>query len=85
MTARVTQEEFRRLKKSDKRSKYGNRRTAGYDSKKEARRGVELEQLEQAGEIVNLRRQVAIYRADFVYERDGRRIVEDVKGYRTET
>ena len=82
-----------------------------YDSKKEAKRGVELEMLVKAGEIANLRRQVKYvlipaqrepdivgpkggrkpgktieqelsYIADFVYEKDGETIVEDVKGYR---
>ena len=82
-----------------------------YDSKKEARRGIELTLAEKAGEIQNLRRQVKFvlipeqrepdtvgprggrkrgkliekelaYIADFVYEEDGRTIVEDVKGYR---
>lgn len=82
-----------------------------YDSKKEARRGVELALAEKAGRIQNLRRQVKYvlipaqrepdrigprggrkvgkvleqeiaYIADFVYEKDGEEIVEDVKGYR---
>ena len=45
---------FRRYKGN----KYGNRKTGGYDSKAEARRGAELELLQAAGEICNLRKQV---------------------------
>ncbi len=64
-----------------KRSKYGNVKTDGFDSKKEALRHAELLLLEQAGEIRNLRTQVKYllipacpperatnYVADFVYE-----------------
>lgn len=68
-----------------------------FDSAKEARRYSELKLLERAGEISDLQRQVkftlipksederpVFYIADFVYEeKDGKRIVEDVKGYRT--
>lgn len=82
------------------RSKYGNVKTEAngvvYDSKKEAKRALELEQLEKAGEIHNLKRQVKYvlqpsffffgktireisYVADFVYEEDGKVVVEDVK------
>ncbi len=82
------------------RSKYGNVKTEVngivYDSKKEAKRALELEQLEKAGEIHNLKRQVKYvlqpsffffgktireisYVADFVYEEDGKVVVEDVK------
>lgn len=39
-------------------SKYGNEKTDGYDSKREAARGAELEVLERAGQISGLRRQV---------------------------
>ena len=74
-----------------------------YDSKKELRRWHDLQLLERAGEITNLRRQVKFklipaqriagkvverecsYIADFVYERDGVTIVEDCKGFRTDT
>ncbi len=67
-----------------------------FDSKKEARRWDELIQLENAGVIRNLTRQVdfdlivngvliARYRADMVYEENGERVVEDVKGMRTAT
>lgn len=61
-----------------------------FDSRKEANRWVELWALEQSGSIQALRRQVRIpivvagvkvcvYVADFVYIRDGRRVIEDVK------
>lgn len=82
-----------------------------FDSKKEATRWVELNHLQDAGEITNLRRQVkftlipaqregetitargiqrpgkviereCFYVADYVYEQDGKTVVEDVKGYR---
>lgn len=84
-----------------------------FDSKKEALRWVELNHLQDAGEITNLRRQVkftlipaqregetitargiqrpgkviereCFYVADFVYEQDGKTVVEDVKGMKTD-
>lgn len=77
--------------------KYHNRPTNGFASKREAKRAVELQLLEKAGEIRNLRMQVkyeiipkqdgeraAHYIADFVYERTSYHVVvEDVKGFRT--
>ena len=72
-----------------------------FDSRAEMRRWCELQKMEKAGEITNLRRQVKFvlipnqykvfndgvvyerecsYIADFVYEKDGRTEVEDVKG-----
>jgi hypothetical protein len=81
-----------------KASKFRNRKTTldgeTFDSAKEARRWQELKLLEAAGEIKSLRRQVTFpcehngvlitkYRADFVYEQQGRVVVEDSKGYRT--
>ena len=38
--------------------KYFNKKTRGYDSKKEAKRALELHDLEKDGEIVNLQEQV---------------------------
>jgi prophage pi3 protein 45 len=81
-------------------SKYHNRKTKGFDSAKEAKRGSVLELLLRAGEIENLQRQVKIelqsgfeikkqkirainYIADFVYKKNGKTIIEDVKGFRT--
>jgi len=68
-----------------------------FDSKAEASRWSHLRILERAGEIINLRRQVAYpltgrdwstictYVADFVYQTPtGEVVVEDVKGQRTE-
>jgi len=72
-----------------------------FDSKKEAKRYLELKVLERAGVISNLilqpkfllqdsfkykgKTQRAIfYIADFEYIKDGKRIVEDVKGVKTE-
>ena len=66
-----------------------------YDSKLEAKRAQELDLLEKAGFISNLRRQekfpveingkkVFTYIADFVYvNSEGNMVVEDVKGVRT--
>lgn len=69
-----------------KRPKYGNRKTNGYASAREAKRAAELKLLERAGRITNLREQVKYelipkqngeracsYIADFVY----REIPED--------
>lgn len=66
-----------------------------FHSKREAKRYRVLRAELQAGLISGLRRQVPFrlhvwpnkvalrtYRADFVYIRNGQRIVEDVKGYR---
>jgi hypothetical protein len=83
-----------------------------YDSRKEARRHVQLLDMERNGEITDLQRQVKFvlipaqrepdtigprggvkkgkllehecaYIADFVYEANGERVVEDTKGVRT--
>ena len=68
-----------------------------HDSIKEANRWCELKLLERAGKIRLLQRQVkyllipkqegereVCYIADFVYQEDGKLVVEDVKGHRTE-
>lgn len=69
-----------------------------FDSYKEARRYMELRLLERAGKLKALELQVPFellpkcgknravkYVADFVYwDKDGNKIVEDAKGYRTE-
>ncbi len=87
------------LRKKIGRSKFGNIRTQSdgftFDSKKEANRWGQLRLLERTGHIKYLKRQVAFplivngqliakYKADFVYEEDGKRIVEDTKGFRTQ-
>lgn len=72
-----------------------------YDSKKEAKRSVILQQEERYGLIKHLERQVVFelqpgytnnqgkkirpitYRADFTYEKEGQKIVEDTKGWKT--
>lgn len=99
-------------------SKYNSRKLEfdgqKFDSKKELRRWQDLRRLEQAGRILDLKRQVSFeliptqrgpdiigprggvtpgkvieysthYIADFVYQKDGVMIVEDVKGFRTDT
>lgn len=67
-----------------------------HDSIKEANRWCELKLLERAGKIKLLQRQVkyhlipkqegereVCYIADFVYQEDGKVVVEDVKGKKT--
>ncbi|MDE2470831.1 MAG: DUF1064 domain-containing protein, partial [Bradyrhizobium sp.] len=78
-------------------SKYANKRTDGFASKREAKRAAELKLLERAGQISELQFQVPFevipkqpgeratkYIADAVYRENGRTVVEDCKGYRTE-
>jgi len=80
-------------------SKYRNVRSLYkgmlFDSLKELRRYQELELNQQAGIISNLRRQVSfnldvnrqrvcIYKADFVYMENGKEVIEDAKGMRTD-
>ncbi len=66
-----------------------------FHSKREARRYQDLRLLERAGEITNLQRQVRFpikingelvttYVSDFTYEQDGKVVVEDSKGWRTD-
>lgn len=69
-----------------------------FDSVKEYHRWCDLRLLERAGRISDLKRQVSYelipkqdgeractYAADFVYkDADGKTVVEDTKGYRTE-
>lgn len=80
-----------------KPGKYGNVKTEAegmkFDSKREAKRWMNLRLEETAGQIKDLTRQVVyplvvngmqicIYVADFVYERNGL-VVEDAKGFKT--
>lgn len=90
-------------------SKYNSRKTTIdgiiFDSKKEAKRYIELKQMEHDGLIQELQLQVPFelvpsfyieidgkkkkrrnirYIADFVYYEDGQKIVEDVKGRKTD-
>ena len=66
-----------------------------FDSKRESERYAELKLLQRSGQISNIRRQVPFelvpkqdgersvkYIADFVYEENGRMVVEDAKGFR---
>ena len=66
-----------------------------FDSQRELKRWQELKLLEKAGEITDLKRQVpfelipkmgrqrpTFFVADFVYAKDGFKVVEDSKGYR---
>ena len=68
-----------------------------FDSKKEGNRYCELKLLERAGQITDLKLQVPFeicpsqqgeraikYIADFTYTESGKKIVEDVKGKRTD-
>ena len=67
-----------------------------FDSKREAARYQELKLMERAGQIYGLalqqrfelipkhgKNRAVYYRADFVYVKDGKMVVEDCKGYRT--
>ena len=78
------------------KSKYGNIRTNGFASGREAKRAFELQLLERAGEISDLKMQVpyevipacgperaAFYVADFVYLKNKTLVVEDAKGAKT--
>ncbi len=79
-------------------NKYHNVKTNGYASSKEAKRAEELKLLFHAGQISDLVEQPEFvlvppqdgeravkYRADFgYYDLEGKRHVEDVKGFRTE-
>ena len=85
------------MKYSYNKSKYNNIKTTTldgikHDSKKEAKRWMELCLLQRAGEISDLKRQVPFelipkqegeravkYIADFVYTENGKQVVEDVK------
>lgn len=67
-----------------------------FDSKAELERWVQLKLLARAGKITNLERQVRFeiipkigrlraihYVADFAYDLDGKRVIEDRKGFKT--
>lgn len=68
-----------------------------FDSKKESKRYLELKLMEKAGVIKDLQLQVsfmicpkiptetkgAYYRADFVYVENEKKVIEDVKGFKT--
>ena len=94
-----------RKKVAQNGSKYGNKKVEingiQFDSKREARRYLDLRAMEIAGQIQNLQLQVKYtliprqridgkvverevnYVADFVYEQNGKTVVEDSKGHRT--
>lgn len=86
-------------------SKYHARKTTidgiQFDSAKEAKRYTKLRDMQEAGEIQDLRLQVPFeilpsfecdgvkyrgmkYIADFVYYRNGKQVVEDTKGWKTQ-
>ena len=82
-------------------SKYSAKKTMvgdkKFDSKKEAKRFVELTLMEKAKAIQDLKTQVKfplikksahgreiVYIADFVYYEDGKMVVEDTKGFKTD-
>lgn len=96
----ITASQFRALKPK-KKSKYRNRKVVHegmtFDSNKEYRRWIELNILEKAGHITDLKRQVSFdlgvcrYKADFTYMvfvgQNGvliKEVVEDVKGFKTQ-
>lgn len=79
----------------NKKTKYHNIKTAtGFDSKKEERRWNELCLLQKAGKISDLEKQkrfdivvnghkICFYKADFVYQENGKQVTEDAKGMKT--
>lgn len=93
-------EEYKLLAaKNAKRGKYNNVASQvdgfRFDSKREGMKWLQLRQWERSGEISNLRRQVvfplvvngvlvAKYRADFTYDLNGKSVIEDVKGVKTD-
>lgn len=79
--------------------KYGNIKTVAhgiqFHSKKEALRYIQLKQLEKEKKISELELQpkfvfthngvrICAYSADFGYVENGKKIIEDVKGYKTD-
>ena len=89
---RMSQEQYDRLQnRSRPRSKYGNVRTDGFDSKRERNLYTSLRASLKGGALRALGRQVefrlpggVIYKADFVaIHNDGRIEVMDAKGVRT--
>ena len=77
--------------------KFGNTRTAGKDSKREARRAADLRLMEKLGLISELEEQVkyelvpkqtgersVTYTCDFRYKENGQLVVEDSKGFKTQ-
>jgi len=64
MSERMSAAQLRQMQEQPKAQKYGAQRTTvdgiTFDSKKEAKRWGELKLLEQAGEIIELRRQVVV-------------------------
>lgn len=96
---RMTAEQYQAIANKGKPSKYKNKKKLingiEFDSTKEATRYQDLAAMQACGRISDLRRQVPYpiyingifvcdYRADFVYVCDKIRIVEDVKGHRTD-
>jgi Protein of unknown function (DUF1064) len=78
-------------------SKYGNKKKNGYASQHEYTVAMNLEALEKCGAISNLEKQVkfelipkqdgeksCIYIADFTYTEDGKLVVADAKGFKTQ-
>jgi hypothetical protein len=97
---RLTASTYARLTGEKAPAKYRNVKVDSpdgmFDSKREYERWCELRIEQRAGDISNLRRQVryplvvngvrvAVYVADFVYERGGAVTVEDAKGVKTQT
>lgn len=96
-TQKMNIQEYRASQK--KKPKYHNRKVIvdgiPFDSQREASRYIILRLMEKAGGISDLKLQqwfvlavngrvVCRYKADFTYDRDGKMVVEDTKGYRTE-
>lgn len=78
------------MKKYFSKNKYGNKKTCGYDSKKEYQRALVLKNLQANNAISDLKEQVKFaieinnvkvctYIADFTYIENGVYVVEDVR------
>lgn len=79
-----------------RRNKYNNVRTGGYDSRLEANDAMWLEQLVKDGVIQNLEKQVTYpfiingkrlkhyARVDFKFERNGKTVWYETKGFQTD-
>jgi len=94
LPAQLTEAGSEAVPQKPARRKYRNTPTDGYASAKEAKRAGELALLEMAGKITDLREQVRFplivndvlvcnYDADFVYNENGEKVVEDVKSVAT--
>lgn len=78
----MTIEEFKALHvTSSKRSKYGAKKSGGYDSKKEHNRANELKMMQRAGLISNLCEQVKFVLIPAQHDQDGKLLERECSYY----